>query len=35
MPKPTRVIPDPKKEEGRRACRRKPVPSEEDNGGGR
>ncbi|GAB4234010.1 MAG: hypothetical protein OHK0028_10010 [Deltaproteobacteria bacterium] len=35
MPKPTRVIPDPKKEEGRRACRRKVTPAEGEKGGTR
>jgi hypothetical protein len=29
MPKPTRVIPDPKKDSSRRACRKKVAPGEE------
>jgi hypothetical protein len=33
MPKPTRVIPDPKKEESRRACRRKVPPANGEKGG--
>lgn len=33
MPKPGRAIPDPKKEENRRACRRKVPPYEEEQGG--
>ena len=33
MPKPTKVIPDPKKEESRRACRRKVSPANGEKGG--
>lgn len=33
MPKPTRVIPDPKKEDSRRACRRKVSPPNGEKGG--
>jgi hypothetical protein len=35
MPKPSRVIPDPKKEESRRACRKKVPPARGENGGTR
>ena len=33
MPKPTRVIPDPKKAAARKACRKKVVPVEEEGTG--